>query len=67
MPKNKVVKSGMFSAPQKSEFPTTFHHAFHHDLPSKNHIQPTTFSKTPLKNTSKNAKTPGPHQPRIFF
>jgi hypothetical protein len=45
-----------------------FHHAFTTLLPSKNLVQAPAFSKTPLKNPSKNAKNaPDTHQAQFFL
>jgi hypothetical protein len=65
--KNKVEKSGMFLAPRKGSFPTTFTTHSTTFSPSKNHVQPTAFSKTPLKNTSKTAEIPRLGQRQIFL
>jgi len=46
---------------------TTFHHAFHHDLTTKTPRSAPQFFKTPLKNISKNNKTPASRQGLIFL
>jgi hypothetical protein len=56
-PKNKLEKSGMFLAPQKGSFPTTFYHAFHHSLTIKKPRSTSHFFQNTLKNTSKTAKS----------
>jgi len=63
----KIVKeSGMFFVSKKQ--PSTHHvyHAFHHDLTIKKPRSAPHFSKTPLKNTSKNNKIPA-HARVLFF
>jgi len=42
-----------FSLLKNSLQHATFHHQFTTFSPSKNHRQPPTFSKTPLKNAAK--------------
>jgi hypothetical protein len=49
-----------FSSRNNGHQLTTFHHPFHHDLTTKTPRSVPTFSKTPLKNSSKNNKTPAP-------
>ena len=63
MRKNKVQKSGVFLAPRKGGFPTTFHHAFHHILTIKKPLSNTHFFQNPFKKASKNDKIPRrPHR-----
>jgi hypothetical protein len=57
----------MFLAPRKGSFPTTFYHAFHHVLTIKKPRSTTRFFQTPLKNTSKTAKSPAPSPAQDFF
>jgi hypothetical protein len=54
-----------FSTAKEWLFNVHIHHALHHKLTTKNHHLRTGFSKIPLKNTSKNSKTPA--QPRSYF
>jgi hypothetical protein len=51
--KIKSKKAENFKSPHQARFPTTFHHNPTTFLPSKNHVPPPTFPKTPFKNTSK--------------
>jgi len=44
------------STPKNDHHHSTNHHDSTTDLPSKNHVQPPAFSKTPLKNARKPTK-----------
>jgi len=56
-----------FSLSKNDVFLTTFTTQSTTFSPAKNHVQPPRFSKTPLKNLSKNSKTPGLPGPFFFF
>jgi hypothetical protein len=52
-----------FFALKKRPSSDQLYHAIHHNLPSKNHVLPRTFSKNPCKNTKTHAKTTTPKKP----
>jgi hypothetical protein len=56
----------MFLAARKGSFPPRFTTHSTTFSPSKNHVQPPTFSKTPLKNPAKR-QNPAPSSAQDFF
>jgi hypothetical protein len=55
-----------FPSPEYSHPAVHVYHTIHHNFTTKNHPLHTTFPKTPLKNTSKNAKSPTATTPSFF-
>jgi hypothetical protein len=64
--KIKLKKVAYFYSPRRDSFLTTFYQHFTTFLPSKNHVQPPAFSKTPSKTPAKMQK-PTPSSPQDFF
>jgi hypothetical protein len=56
-----------FHRPAEAVFSPRFTTHFTTFSPSENHAQPPPFSKTPLKNTSKNAEIRRRRRRRFFF